>query len=216
MAISNTEPRTGTCRHCEDEHPIETAVGQFCSEACKRLDRADKALSQLRSQHYLCGTCGGQLKEITPPDEDWQHEHGSQTQVALNHGGKYHNVDGAIALDATDCEDIQRTATDAVIGFEDPTDHAAEVVKETEHAHGLRQYRTGIGCVCGATDHSSTDDLLREADPARVLANYVQAFRLLERKEAIHWRLDKDAFFETYRETRDFELALGTALNRPD
>lgn len=217
MSISSEPQQTGECRHCGEEHPIETAVGAFCSVECQYRHKAQKALNQLRSDHRLCGSCGGVLKEITPPDDEWVQEHGSAEQVALNHGGEISSDgSGQLVLDATECADVRRTAVEAVVGFQSRTEDAELVEKEIDGPHqGLRKYRTATGCKCGATDHSETNDVLRKADPLRTLANYVHVFRTLEREGAIPWRIDKDRFFETYREHEDFDVALGAALYRP-
>ena len=216
MAISNTAQRTGECAHCEEEHPLETAVGQFCSDECKTRHQADKALSQVRSDHRICGTCGGILKEVVAPDDEWVNEHGSRLAAALNNGAEYRQDGSELVLDLTECDDVRRTAAEAVCGFQYRTEEAELVVKEREGPHEhARKLETGTGCCCGSTDPSSTDDLLREADPARVLANYVRTFARLEREGAVPWRVEKTSFFERYRETRDFELALGGALYRP-
>lgn len=217
MSISKSPQRTGKCRHCDEEHPLETAVGQFCSNECRLRAKADKALGQVRSQHDLCGTCGGVLKEIDAPDDDWVQREGSRLQAALNNGAEVRMGAGELVLDLTECADRRRTAAEAVCGFQNRTEDAEIVVKEREGPDEYtRILETGTGCVCGQTDHSSTDDLLRQADPARVLANYVRTLHRLEREGAISWRVSKTTFFERYRETRDFELALGTALYRPE
>lgn len=195
---------------------IESAVASFCSENCLYRHKAEKALNQVRSDHRICGSCGGLLKEISSPSKGWEQEHASMEQIALNHGGEISSgPNGELVLDATECADVRRTAVEAVIGLQYRTEEADVVEKELDGPQTFRRYRMGTGCQCGATDHTTTDDALRKADPVRTLVNYVYVIHTLEREGAIPWRISKGEFFSTYRETRDFDVALGKALYKP-
>lgn len=202
------------CHHCSEtyEHGFD---GQYCSEACKDKQQAETSLNLIRHDHRFCGTCGGQLKTIEPPNEDWKHEKGSVTETAIDNGAEYHNVDGVgLALDATECYRANPTSVESVIGFQYRTPEAITVEKEREGPDEYTRIETtGTGCVCGCTDPSNTDDVLRQANPARVLVNYLRAFRILEREGQTYKVLSKDVFFQTYKETRDFELAIGKGLH---
>lgn len=205
--MGNASPNS--CKCCGDEYDEYYAPG-FCSEGCYYEDKGDTALNLVRHDHRFCGSCGGVLKEIEEPDSDWVDRSKSREQYALNTGGIYH--DGV--FDITRCPDQQRTQTESVVGFQYRTTEAVTVVKEFEGPDRYSRLRqTGTGCVCGCVDTRNTSDVLRECNPTRVLANYVRAFRLLEREGQLDQRIDKELFFETYRDTRDFDIALGRALH---
>jgi len=128
---------------------------------------------------------------------------------------KHDTAAGAIALDTTECHAGRPTSTDSVIGFEYRTELGEGVVKQLETDDGRRYYQAGVGCSCGNVHASQTEDVLRECNPARALANTIRTVRLLEAEGKINKRVDKETFFETYRETSDFDVALGQALYEP-
>ena len=214
MALSQSHTTTDECKHCDAPIDEFYAPG-YCSESCYHAEQAEKVLEVVRRDHRLCGTCLGAIKEIEPPSEDWEHEHGSPVQTAIAGGAEYHNVDGAIALDTTECHAGRPTSTDSVIGFEYRTELGEGVVKQLETDDGRRYYQAGVGCSCGNVHASQTEDVLRECNPARALANTIRTVRLLEAEGKINKRVDKETFFETYRETSDFDVALGQALYEP-
>jgi hypothetical protein len=218
MSVSKSQ-QLSECQHCQSAYS-HGYDGQYCSEECFHSRKGDKALNQLRQDHRLCGTCGGTLKNVEPPTEDWEHEHGSRVQVALNHGGKLVDADEPgtpYGLDLTECADRRATATDSVIGFQYRTPEAEDALKEVEGPNEYaRILHSTTGCICGSTDHTKTEDILRECDPVRVLTKYTVAFRKLYRTGAIDRKIDKRTFFNSYKESRDFELALGRALYEGD
>lgn len=205
---------TDECKHCDDEIDTYYAPG-YCSEACYHKHQADKALDVVRQDHTLCATCLSPLKEVEPPSDDWNHEHGSHTQVALKHGAEYHNVDDiGISLDVTECYRANPTSVDSVIGYQYRKPTAETVIKEIDGPDKYTRIKqTGTGCSCGQTNPSVSDNDLKDTDPARILSNYVKMFRYLKRTDQANYDLDKDVFFETFKETRDWDLALGKAIS---
>ena len=209
MAQASTEQ----CKHC-DEIIDEFHTPGYCSDECYHKHKADKALDVIRHDHTLCATCLTPLKQVESPTEDWSHEKGSTTQVALQNGAEYHYVDGVgFSLDATECYRANPTSVDSVIGFEYREPDAETVIREIDGPdEWTRIEQTGTGCSCGQTDPSISDNDLKDTDPARILANYVKMFNYLKRTGKTSKSLDKDVFFETFKETRDWDYALGKAI----
>lgn len=201
------------CHHCGDEYE-NGYDGQYCSEECFYKEKADTALNLIRIDHKLCATCMTPIKEVEPPSEDWTHERGSATQVALKHGAEYHNVDDVgLSLDVTECYRANPTSVDSVVGYQYRTPEAETVIKEIDVDDWTRVKQTGTGCSCGQTDPSVSDNDIKDTQPARILANYVKMFNYLKRTGQTTQDLDKDVFFEVFRETRDWDLALGKAIS---
>lgn len=206
---------TGTCFECRTEFELPGYDRDYCSEDCFYSSRGDKALNLLRYDHRLCASCGRFLKEVDPPSEDWKHYRESLTELLLDAGAEYTNQDGELVLDATSVNAGKRpTNTESIIGFEDSTPNAENVIKE----YGEKEYSiqniltTGLGCQCGNTDTSVISKTLQGVEMAKVLANYVLTFRALEREGQLSERIDKAMFFESYKETRDLSYSLGVAL----
>lgn len=200
------------CRHCKEsyEHGYN---GEYCSDDCVAASRGEKALNQVRQDHRLCGTCGNFLKQVEPPNDEWVNESKSRTQFALHNGGIRHNKHGQHVFDITNCPDEQRTQTESVIGFQYRTPEATTVIKEREGPTKYDRIKTtATGCSCGCTETTDTEEILRESDPVRILTNYVRTFLFLYAEGTLDTKLDKDRFFEAYKETRDFELAVGRGL----
>jgi len=203
------------CVYCGGERTPGGGVrGSFCSNACHYKHKGEKAVNILRHDHRLCASCGRWVKEVSRPDDEWKHERASAVETVLNNGGEYHNVDGVgIALDATAASDTRPTATEQVIGFQYATENATHVEKEYPIDEYRVHYGTGLGCACGMTNTRETDNILRGVELASVLANYVVVFRELEREGQLDQRISKDRFFNTFRETRDIEHAVGKGLH---
>jgi len=216
MATSQSQTSTDQCKHCEAT--IEDGdfyTPGYCSEACFHKYQAETVLDVIRADHRVCGTCFEFVKEVEPPGDDWKAGRTSRVEAALDHGAEFRNQGGEAVLDATECSGAPRTAVESVIGFEYHTAEAESVVKEIEHPGGTPSYQSATGCKCGNVHVSSTDDILRECAQRRVLKNAVLTIRLLEYEGKIDKRVDKTLFFETYRETRDFDVALGKSLYKP-
>lgn len=221
----SSEPQQYRCATCNDLYDEDEKVeGSFCSERCYYRKQGDKALDRVRADHRVCASCGGWVKEIDRPSSDWEEKKGSKMEVALEHGAELRSADEPIrlahsgnctivgtVLDATECTDAHTIS--GLIGYQHGTVEAESVVRERE---GPDQWTTllemRIGCQCGNTDLSTTDEALREAALPRSLSNHVFTFWRLERDGALPDRLDKDRFFSYYKETRDFEYALGRGL----
>jgi len=224
MATSQaSQTSTDECKHCgasiktsEDGEGSEFYAPGYCSESCFHKYQAETVLDDVRADHRVCGTCFEFIKEVEPPGDDWKAGRSSRVEAALDNGAEFHNLGGQAALDVTECSSAPRTAVESVIGFEYRTAEAETVVKEVETSTGIRAYQTGTGCKCGNVDVSSTDDLLRECSPRRVLKNTILTLHLLEYEGKIDKRVDKELFFDTFRETRDFDIALGKALYTPE
>ena len=205
---------TGTCFSCREEFDLPGYDGDVCSEECHYRHKGEKAVNILRHDHRLCASFGRWVKTVSRPNEDWKHERSSAVETVLKNGGEYHNVDGlGIALDATDASDRRPTATEQVIGYQYPTENAEHVEKEYAIDEYRVQYGTGLGCKCGMTNTRETDNILRGIELASVLANYVVVFRELEREGQLDQRMSKDVFFETFKDTRDIEHAVGKGLH---
>ena len=200
------------CKCCESTFDEYYTPG-YCSEACYYRFKGSKAVNILRHDHRLCASCGRWIKEINRPTDEWKHYRGSAYQIALENGATLSKENGQQLLDLTQVRDIRPVAVDSVIGFQDATPNAEPVEKEYDIDEYRRHYGTGLGCTCGVTDTRIVDDTLRGIELASVLANYVTVFRALEREGQLDQRIDKDRFFESFKETRDFELSLGKGLH---
>jgi len=213
LMSTTTQPKTGTCYECGESFELPNTFDEVCSETCYYQRKGESALNLLRYDHRLC-TCGRRLKETHCPSDDWKRLRSSAYETVLEHGGELHNVDGKLALDATQASERRPSATDAVIGFQSRTHNAETVEKEFQGPDQyIRIYRTGTGCECGITDTREKDDALHSVELATVLANYVKRFRELEREGQLDQKIDKQTFFDTFRETQDITFALGKALH---
>ena len=211
---STTQPETAECAYCEGDRDIHASVaGSYCSTECYHAHQGDKALNIVRNDHRLCATCLSFIKSIERPDDEWVNEHKTREQFALEIGGLFHNKQGQSVLDLTNCNDELRTQRESVVGYQYRTENAETVVKEFDGPDKYsRTKQTGTACKCGNTNPRESVETLRESDPATVLKNTVFTFWQLESEGKIDSRLNKDVFFSTYKETRDFEYSLGRAL----
>lgn len=210
--MSLSQATTDDCKHCHN--PIdEFYTPGYCSERCYYQHKGAKAVNILQNDHRLC-TCGRQIKEIDPPSEDWQHKRQSMQEVILDSGGELVQGPEGIEIDGTNASG-KRPTTTALIGFEDSTKHATDVIREYGNSEFSIQnvVSTGIGCECGNADTSFVSETLREVEISRVIANYILIFRALEREGQIDQRIDKDEFISSYKETSDIEYALGRGLH---
>lgn len=213
FSLSVVQEQTGTCFECGTEFELPGYDKDYCSADCRHQHKGEKAVNTLKHDHRLCATCGRWLKDIERPTEEWAETHASVFESVLDTGGELHNVESVgLALDATDAGGKRSTSVDAVIGYQYGTENAVTVEKERQIDDFRAQYSLGIGCVCGTTDPSESDEILQEIELATVLANYVTVFRALEREGQLDQRIDKDRFFRTYKESRDLEYSLGKAL----
>jgi len=209
---TTTDTPTGTCFNCGDEYELP-GHGECCSSRCHYQYRGDKALNLLRHNHCVCPSCGEVLKEVSPPSNDWKHRKGSPTQVALDHGATLDKQDGQQVLDCTEVSDVQRTDVESVVGFQHRTP-AAVTVEQTHHRDAYQELvGTGTGCECGTTDLFQEDEAIQDIELETVLANYVKRFWAFYDEGQLDQRLDKDAFFEAFREYRDLKTAVGIGLH---
>lgn len=200
------------CAECGgDRDPHASVKGSYCSEECYYRHKGSKALNIVENDHRICASCLRFIKQVERAPEEWRRKRGSPTQVAIEHGAEYHTVEGEIALDATDV-DARPTNVDSVCGYQYGTGDSEHVVKEYETEDGQRVHSTGLGCKCGNTDASAALDYPRDAEPKALLVNYIRTFRRLYDEGKAPERIDKDVFFTTFKESRDWEYALGKAL----
>jgi len=148
--------------------------------------------------------------------EDWQERRRDIEQHCLDNGGEYHSVDGQLALDITEVTQTHRTSADVVIGFQYLTPNAKIVEKEDRRSHNdyAPVVRTGTGCECGQTNPGETDEDLREVELATVLTNVVRSMWHFWEEGQLDQRLDKDTFFDAFRESADLGYALGVGLHQ--
>lgn len=211
MSVTN-QTSTERCKDCGEQMNDFYSPG-YCSHECYYRKRGEDAMDVVRDDHRICATCLRYLKDIERPPEDWKEERGSSLRVAMNRGAEYHSVDEqTIALDVSELNKIPVTAVDSVIGFEYGTENAEGVVKEIEVDEHTRVCTHGVGCICGNTDPSETFEYAREVEPKQLLVNFITTFRRLEAEGHIDRRIDKDVFFDAFRDSRDWEYALGRAL----
>jgi len=203
------------CAHCENyRNPNKSYRGSYCSETCYYSDKGSNAVNIIQHDHRFCGSCGAVLKQIDPPSEEWEHNRQSMQQVLLENGAELIQGDSGIEIDATEATG-HRPITDAVIGFQDSTPEATDVLKDSHtDKYSIEQItRTGLGCECGNADTTHTSDILQQADLVRVLSNYVQTFRLLYHEGQLDQRISKEIFFQEYKRSQDITYALGKALH---
>jgi len=211
MAVS--KHKQTQCKHCEDNYTTGFDA-QYCSEQCFYREKGSSAQNILKHDHRLCGTCAAILKQIDPPSEEWEHKRQSMQEVLLENGAELIQGDSRIEIDATEATG-HRPITDAVIGFQDSTPEATDVLRDSHtDKYSIEQItRTGLGCECGNADTTHTSDILQQADLVRVLSNYVQTFRLLYHEGQLDQMIDKDIFFTEYKRSQDITYALGKALH---
>ena len=203
---------TDQCKQCNEPFEDYYAPG-FCSERCYFEHQGDAKLNLLRHDHRICANCGRWVKDISRPSEQWIEDCHSIVEHALKHGGDIESAGGELVLDITATETTTRqTAADSVIGFQTGTENSITVERESERDAAQREYHMAIGCVCGSTDTRTVDDTLRGLELATVLANYVLRFRELRREGQLQQKISKDVFFSAYRESENFEYALGRAF----
>jgi hypothetical protein len=204
-----------TCHQCGDTYD-RGFDGQYCSHDCFYRRRGHKALNIARHDHRLCGTCLRWLKEVDETPEEWQERRRDIEQHCLENGGEYHSVDGQLALDITQVTQEHRTSADVVIGFQYLTPNAEIVEREDRRSTNDYQpvVHTGTGCKCGQTQPGETDKDLRQVELATVLTNTVRSMWHFWDEGQLDQRLDKDTFFDAFRESADLEYALGVGLHQ--
>lgn len=211
--LATPQTEVPTCAQCGNwRNPNKDYKGSFCNIQCWYAHKGEKALNIPAHDHRLCVSCGRWLKEINRPNQEWKELKASAVETALDHGGKLISEGGELVLDATECPTVRTTAADAVVGFQTRTGNAEVVEKEFQVDDYQRTYATGTGCTCGMTDTRFRDETLQGIELATVLANYVLVFRELEREGQLDKRISKDTFFQTYKDSRDLEYALGKAI----
>jgi len=203
---------TGTCFECRDEFELPGYNKDCCSEDCYYKHKGEMKLNLLRYDHRLCASCGRWLKEVAEPPEGWVEDCHSIVEHALDHGGEISGDGGELVLDITECATTRRTAAECVVGFQTRTENAEIVEKEFSKETFQKVYQMGTGCVCGTTDTRTTDAALQGIELATVLANYVHRFRELEREGQLDQRINKEAFFNSYKESENIPYSLGKAL----
>lgn len=59
------------CEQCEGlRDPTDSVLGSFCSWDCVYRHRGEKVLGLIRSDHTICSTCYGVMKDIMPVPHD--------------------------------------------------------------------------------------------------------------------------------------------------
>lgn len=211
--MSTTRPQYGECRRCGDEHPIETAVAQFCSEECRLRDAGGKQLRNIARDHRFCTACFRQVKEIERPP--------GGTSVVVGPVAHAARSDDAAADVLVGYQYRTRHATTGeregrAIVTTDPTDpHAGE----RPPSPGDRLAMTGTICECGTTDHR--DDWARGAHVTDLSAAAERLVGILDwvgregqQDKTIDARTLYRTLTESIRETDepDWPLAVGRAL----
>lgn len=68
---ATTQSERGTCAYCNGPRDIRDSVeGSYCSAACYYRARGEGVLDQLESDHRICSTCHGRVKDVEPIPED--------------------------------------------------------------------------------------------------------------------------------------------------
>jgi len=203
-----------TCFHCREEYEHGAGIDECCSHDCFYKWKGDKALNLLRNTHTHCATCGKTLKVIEEPPDGWEEQRRSWREHILDNGGEIISVDGELVVDITNLTS-RRTSADNVVGFQYRTEDAEIVEKDFDGGKRVNPIvRTGTGCTCGQTDHTVVDKDLRDIELKEALTNYVQALWQFYDEGQLDQRLDYQLFFETYKESRDIEYALGVGLHQ--
>lgn len=212
----DAEP-TYECDHCQTATAVSALVaGSYCSSDCYYRAKGARLLSKIKSDHRFCATCFKQLKEIDRPPEQWIDDHMSLIETALDHGASFSNQGGELVLDYTDCDaDTNRTAADAVTGFESHTEHGdqASVRREAEPDTRIYEHDHQWGCVCGNIDSHRRDEILERVEREEVVVDLWTTLHTLSRDGVIEQRPDRDRLFEALRNHwRDWEYAIGRAV----
>jgi hypothetical protein len=210
--MSVTKRPQTECNGCHDQ--FRTGYnGAYCSRQCYFEAKGQRALNKIAHDHKLCASCGALLKTVDEPTEGWKNERGGYQNTVINHGGSLTNVDDlGIVLDATDASQRKPTSVDSVIGHEHHTPNTTEGVDGEETNTGEVTY-TRVSCTCGNVDPSEEIDELREIHAARTLANVYKRLVELHSNGAIDKRIDKESYFEAYKESSSLAYAVGVGLH---
>lgn len=187
------EPRgpSRECQHpdCDEVAPKwELHHGKYCSNRCETRHAGRQELARYRYDHTRCYTCFRELKTILEPKPDFEF-------TERGHGWT-RNADGEITLEYYS----QEVTRSAACGTQFLTPNAGKGEKQRGE-----QVVTGTICArCGNTDHREHLPVI--ASPAAIgrLAS------LLEARDDIV--IDVETLHRAYRETRDLEYAVGSAL----
>lgn len=104
---------------------------------------------------------------------------------------------------------------ECVVGYQYTTPEAERCTREYERTHdddGRGLLRQRIGCSCGATDLTTYDETLATADLEATLINLVDVLVEKYHEEKLDERVDHRELFDTYRDSRDLEHAVGRGL----
>jgi len=194
------------CDNCDRQLPLSRALtppgdDEFCSTECYHRHKGANIQRQIRTDHTRCATCYAERKKTSHPSEDWKHKHESPVELVLQSDGQYHDVDGEIALDATQAPNRKPTATDSIIGFEYLTENI-------EYANGFSY------CKCGNVRHSTESEELRNIELQEVIVNLWGLLKdYYDKGQFGDNKPDKQVLFDTLKESdMDFELSIGKAV----
>jgi len=182
MSTTQSVP-IATCKHCREQFEKPTGFdADHCSEKCYFERKGSKALNLIKHDHRFCGSCFRQLKEIEKPPE------------------------------AT-LEELTNETSQALVGFQYRTPNATTATKSFKGSDEYtRIYARGTGCECGITDTREEDPDLRELELAAVLARVIKRFRELHAEGQLDQQIDKDVFFDCFKDTRNLPYSLGRSL----
>jgi len=206
MSQSKHRQTLVSCDNCGTQTPLLEAINppgdyEYCDTECYYQHRGEKILRQIRNDHTKCASCYAERKTTSHPSEDWKHKKASAVELVLQSGGRYHDVDGKIALDATQAPDRKPTASDSIIGFEFLTE---KVLK----AHGFTY------CRCGNVEHHTESESLRSVDLTDVIVNlWDLLLDYYEKDQFGDNKPDKDVLLESLKESdMDFAYSIGRAV----
>jgi hypothetical protein len=219
--MSTTTVSTDTCAdaECASEFRFAEAVaGSFCSSECFDRHRGRNIRTEIAADHRFCATCFGTVKDVDTPSEEWLTQKGSRVSTALEMGAEFAaGVSGQLRLDCTDCDGPARpTATDAVIGFQYPTERTT-IVTDREPVNDEQDWRRRTrgrwGCACGTIDNRVHDDACERAEREAVVLNLVRTLLTLFHEGSVPYRPSTGDLFDTLREHgRDWDLAIGRSV----
>lgn len=188
MSTSPDRPQSDTCGYCDGEFSLPNTRPNHCDDNCFYRDKGAKALNQLHSDHRVCSTCYGLVKDVEPAKQHWTP--GPDHQTRTDSGPK----------DISD-------------GLQYPTNRTVWAVDETDQSEYLRIERTRWGCVCGAVNPRHEIAEIQAVDPTKTIRNLWYALVDAFERGAIEEEPRKEPYLEAFKPPwRGAEYAIGKSL----